>query len=222
MAINPELAKLTTEVRYAEEISAQSFICYPTTGNLSENEIATSTLVLDALNIPHELNEVVHLSISVDGKNVEKDFVLSGFWDGYQFAYAQEAWVSKAFADEVAPAAVLPYEQTEKQAGLYFADINFSHPWDVRGQFDALCADAGIPDYQPDGVNPSYQFIFSEGELDIYFIVALTALLGTILLTGYLIIYNLFYILVTQDVHFFGLLRTIGASSKQLKGIVRM
>ena len=37
---------------------------------------------------------------------------------------------------------------------------------------------------------------------------------------GYLLIYNIFYISVMQDVRQYGLLRTIGTSTRQIKGIV--
>lgn len=222
-AINSELSKLPTEVRYTEEMSARSFVCYPTTGNLpqNENELATSTLVLDALGVPHELNAVIHLSISVDGAYYDKDFVLSGYWDGYNLAAAQEAWISRSYADAIAPEAVQPYSQTGKYAGLYCADINFAHSRNIEEQLTALCNDAGLDAGQPNSVNPVYHSVLSQGKVDFTVILAVIALLGTILLTGYLIIYNLFYISVTQDVHFFGLLRTIGASGRQLKGIVR-
>ena len=42
-----------------------------------------------------------------------------------------------------------------------------------------------------------------------------------ILMSGYLIIYNVFQISVTNDIRFYGLLKTIGTTGKQLKRIVR-
>lgn len=41
-----------------------------------------------------------------------------------------------------------------------------------------------------------------------------------VIITGYLIIYNIFYISVTRDIKFYGLLKTIGTTSKQLKKII--
>lgn len=41
------------------------------------------------------------------------------------------------------------------------------------------------------------------------------------MLSGYLIIYNIFYISVNGDIKFYGLLKTIGTTNKQLKRIVR-
>lgn len=46
-------------------------------------------------------------------------------------------------------------------------------------------------------------------------------LLAVILASGYLIIYNIFYIQVFQDIRHYGLLKTIGMTGKQLKKLVR-
>ena len=42
-----------------------------------------------------------------------------------------------------------------------------------------------------------------------------------IMLTGYLIIYNIFQISVIRDIRYYGLLKTIGATSRQVKKILR-
>ena len=52
-------------------------------------------------------------------------------------------------------------------------------------------------------------------------IIALTAMLLLIMFTGYLIIYNVFQISVTNDIRFYGLLKTIGTTGKQIRRIIR-
>src|SRR5699024_5254023 len=47
------------------------------------------------------------------------------------------------------------------------------------------------------------------------------AILLLIVLTGYLIIYNVFQISVTSDIRFYGLLKTIGTTPRQLRRIIR-
>lgn len=47
------------------------------------------------------------------------------------------------------------------------------------------------------------------------------AFLVLIIFTGYLIIYNIFQISVTEDIRFYGLLKTIGVIPKQLRRIIR-
>ena len=41
------------------------------------------------------------------------------------------------------------------------------------------------------------------------------------ILSGYLLIYNILYIAITKDIQFYGMLKTIGASPKQIKKIVK-
>ena len=52
-------------------------------------------------------------------------------------------------------------------------------------------------------------------------VAAIAAVLLLILFTGYLIIYNVFQISVTNDIRFYGLLKTIGTTGRQLKRIIR-
>ncbi|MDE6388315.1 MAG: ABC transporter permease [Lachnospiraceae bacterium] len=226
MAVNEELAKLSTEVRYAQDGSARSFQCYPSVGAMPQeaDEIATSTLVLKALGLPCELGTTVHLSISVDEVLYEKDFRLCGFWEGYERAGAQMVWVSESYADDIAPAAHRNVYDTGNYGGIFCADIYFASEWNAETQMNELLVELGEESgiYElPIKANPSCGLGLSDGEIDITFILAAAVLLGIIVFVGYLIIYNMFSISVAQDVQFFGLLRTIGASGRQIKGIVR-
>ena len=52
-------------------------------------------------------------------------------------------------------------------------------------------------------------------------VIGVLAALLLIILTGYLIIYNIFQISVIKDIRFYGLLKTIGTTGKQIKKIIR-
>lgn len=62
--------------------------------------------------------------------------------------------------------------------------------------------------------------MYTNFQMDPGVLLAGVVFLTAILVSGYLIIYNVFYISVTQDIQFYGLLKTIRASGKQLKKIV--
>lgn len=226
MAQNEELLKLKTEVRYAQDGSARSFLCYPSTGSMprTEEEIATSTLVLEALGVPCELGASVHLVIDVDGVTCEKDLRLCGFWEGYERAQAQMAWVGEALADSVAPAAHRNVWESGQYGGIFCADIYFASEWNVNGQMNALLEEVGEESgiYElPISANPSCGLGITAEDIDAASVLAVILLLAMIIFVGYLIIYNMFSISVAQDVQFFGLLRTVGAGGRQIKGIVR-
>ena len=60
-------------------------------------------------------------------------------------------------------------------------------------------------------------------DLAFYFVYLLliAVLLFVILMSGYLIIYNIFYINVYHDIRYYGLLKTIGTTGRQLRRMVR-
>lgn len=67
----------------------------------------------------------------------------------------------------------------------------------------------------PYGVNPAYTSVsLSDNLMNIipYAVVILITMLS-----GYLLIYNIFFISVVRDVKFYGLLKTIGTTPRQLK-----
>ena len=68
-----------------------------------QDEIAMSTLILDALDIPHELGQKVTLDLNIHNEIRTDTFTLCGFWEGDPVMMAQEAAVSKAYADLTAP-----------------------------------------------------------------------------------------------------------------------
>ncbi|MDD6232963.1 MAG: ABC transporter permease, partial [Frisingicoccus sp.] len=85
----------------------------------------------------------------------------------------------------------------------------------------SVISDAGyVPETELDyGVNWAYMENRMDSADPITFVI-LAGVVGVILLTGYLIIYNIFQISVMNDIRFYGLLKTIGTTKKQLKKII--
>ncbi|MCI8768170.1 MAG: ABC transporter permease [Ruminococcus sp.] len=212
------LQKLYTEVRYGETYSAQSFRSFPTEGRMPEEkmEIAVPRLVLDAMGLPDRPGSRIVFPIMVDGTLREDTFTLCGVWDGDPVAPAQQVWVSKAYSEEIAPTRMTSFGEGMPYEGTVMADIDFSNTWNLQGKWADLIARAGLPEDTPGGINPAYSSL----SVDLYTILTIVILLAVILVSGYLIIYNIFYISVTQDIQYYGLLKTIGASGKQLRRIV--
>jgi len=71
------------------------------------------------------------------------------------------------------------------------------------------------------GVNWGYTSSQLESQLDPELVIAIAAFLLLVIFTGYLIIYNIFQISVAGDIRFYGLLKTIGTTPRQLKRIIR-
>ena len=48
----------------------------------------------------------------------------------------------------------------------------------------------------------------------------LVAGIAVIFIAGYLLIYNVFYISIAQDIRFYGMLKTLGTTARQIRKIV--
>lgn len=221
-AVNPQLNKLQTEVRYYEPLNARQSFAYPTTGKLPEeqDEIAMSTLILDALDIPHELGQKVTLDLNIHNEIRTDTFTLCGFWEGDPVMMAQEAAVSKTYADLTAPLETTPYYETDgtDYSGYMNISFNFSSSFNIEGQMEELIRRGSF-----DGtlISPSVNWAYSFSSIDWTTVSVLTILILLIMLSGYLIIYNIFYLNIFSDIRFYGLLKTVGTTGRQLRKIVR-
>lgn len=220
-AINPEFKNFPVEVRSREDLDAKYTFSEPEEGRMPErrNEIAASSLVLKDLGVPCELGETVTLDILVNEKTIRQTFTLVGYWEGNQGMMVQNVNVSRAFAEEVAPTPKEPYYANKSNySGYIDMELNFATAWNIQKQADALMERCGFdPQQVKCGVNWAYETDSIE-PADAF---VLAGLLLLIVLSGYLIIYNVFYLNVFHDIRFYGLLKTIGTTGRQLRKIVR-
>lgn len=221
--INKEVAKLPTEVNCFEPLDAKWSFCYPEKGHMPEHEdeIVTSDLVLRALGVKCEIGERVPLEIEIGDKKVKREFTLCGYYKGDVIAMSQILLVSRAFQEKYAPVQTKSSLNRELAEGEYtgwiMADFNYYTSIGLKQQTRALSKRLGYPQDTNIGINWAYM-----GEdVDVTNIVPVCVLLLVILLSGYLIIYNIFYISVSQDIAHYGLLKTVGTTGRQLKMIVR-
>ncbi len=223
-AINDDLKKVHTEVFYYEELDAKMGFCYPEVGHMPEEEmeLVTSDLVLQALGVPCKIGETVPLKLKIGNTIVEEQFVLSGYFYGDTVASAQVIAVSKRYQERVAPTpehSVMGrvIGNPEDIVGRIMADFNFEHSVNLEKQLTELTERCGFPETVDYGINWAYVGENIAPEMVLMAIV----LIIVILLSGYLIIYNIFYINVFSEIRHYGLLKIIGTTEKQLKRIVR-
>ncbi len=193
-AVNRELAKLHTEISFYEELDARMSFCYPEKGHMpgKEDEIVLSDLTLEALGIPCEIGVKVPLTIQVNEETVEKTFTLCGYFKGDRIAMAQTGAVSKEFADWAAPtptaSAMDGNVDALDYAGRIMADLNFPVEFNLTGQVEELRERCGFPETAPVGINWAYL----GDTMDYETIFLVVCLLLIIVISGYLIIYNIF------------------------------
>ena len=220
---NTELLKDYTEVRYTQPDAAKWSMAYPTTGRLPESkyEVALSTAVLQDLQVPCEIGSQVTLQIAVGQKHVEDTFTVCGFWEKPAATMANEVFVSREYQEEIAPAwqtqeDYREHMQEDDVSGSINPSLYFASAFNIEGQMRALKAECGFDDEVNDGVNWAY----ASATVDAGTVLLVSGILLLIMGSGYLIIYNIFYISVSADIRFYGLLKTIGTTNRQLKRIV--
>lgn len=215
----------------------------------SEQEIALDTITLDRLGIPHELGRKVRLEWIADfteAENRVSEFTLCGFWEGNESSYASMAWVDKSFAEKAAEGVGaddsmkapqtagnngssertvdrIEEDTVEKEspssriAGQYMAQVTLYDDKNIEAAMDRILEDTGFTglEYSVNlAYDPDVNRMAAKESLPMY--------LGMLLVfaAGYLIIYNIFQISVTSDIQFYGKLKTLGTTKRQMKKLI--
>ena len=222
LAENRELSGRSVEIRWANDPYAQHSYALPTSGHLPQaaDEIALDTLTLDRLGIPHELGAPVTLewrkdSSDPDAETIRADFTLCGFWEGNQSSYSSMAWVSRVYADKMT-GGVLSTDPNQI-FGLYMVQVNLYSDQNIEETMERVLADTGLSELEYSvnlAYSPEMGAVAAQENLPMYLG------MGLVFIAGYLIIYNIFQISVTADVQFYGKLKTLGTTTRQLKKLI--
>lgn len=175
-----------------------------------QKEVVMSTNSLKAMGIA---NPRIGMKLDVSYSSLEEgddtsyktQFTLSGYYRDY--TGNSSGFVSKKFYDKTG------VKQTDISQG--YLNISLKNPIYNKKDIKLLGNELGL-------VNN--QIIFADYDLINSFIKFITGIIGLFLLSivsGYLFIYNILYISVSKEVRFYGQLKTIGMTSKQIKGIVK-
>lgn len=220
VAENEALRKHPSEIRFSTERQAEFQFAKPTKGRMPKefNEVALDTIVLDYLGLPHELGQEIELEYTLGEELVKDKFILSGYWEGDKIIPASQIWISREYLDSKLEGYVPvgEYDFT----GQIFADVMFKNSSNIEERLLQVVVESGYEPNEIDiGVNWAY--IGSSSKVDISGVLAVVGGLLLIIFCGYLIIYNIFFISVSRDIRFYGLLKTIGTTSKQIGRIIR-
>lgn len=175
---------------------------------VKENELMLSYSSLDALGIDKPVCGMKLDFDFMDGSS--KEFVLSGWYKDYMnLSGSKGGLVSKKYVEENS------------------IDMNSEGKICIspkKGQTNSLLEELSVIDERlnVDMRNFSFRDNLGQNQTDAISIFGLAILLGLIIVSsGYLLIYNIMYISVSKDTRFYGMLKTIGTTPKQIKSIVR-
>lgn len=224
-------AKVPAEISFMDENCTAWSFAQPDTGHMPQGgkEITMDTGALRLLGIEPKLGAQIPLTFTVGDKNqssYEKTdtFTLTGWWEYDDISPVHYINVSQEYARAV--------EAEGIAAGMnpFRTDLNvmMASTVDIRGQMEQVDTDLGYT-WERDGsdnvvrigVNWGYTTAQLGEGIDATTVLAILAFLALVIFTGYLIIYNIFQISVNGDIRYYGLLKTIGVTPRQLRRIIR-
>ena len=156
------------------------------------------------------------------GWDITDTFTLVGWWDYDELLSVHFLNVSKEYAqkiDKLAVAGGLKPFRTDLSVMLR-SSLN------IENDLTRIGEDCGYSIGEEAGqlrigVNWGYTATQVWDTLGVGGILAMLAVLILVAFTGYLVIYNIFQISVAGDIRYYGLLKTIGVTPKQLRRLIR-
>ncbi len=169
-----------------------------------ENEIMLSVSLLNSIGYD-SFNIGDKIELIIDDKPVE--FVLSGYYTG--FSPSNPCLVSEALV---------------KEKGKTVTNDGYMSISSKADKNDAMISE--LTEKVPLREGQQWDSIFDvqaeRGENIVAMVISMCLISLLVLASGYLLIYNVMYISVARDIRFYGMLKTIGTSSAQIKRLVRL
>lgn len=219
------------EVSFMDENCTKWSYATPTEGRMpeKENEIAMDKMAIGKLGGEAVIGSEIEVPFRILGtKNqdieITQKFTLVGFWEFDEAMPVHYINVSEAYVNK------LSAELKNQNAGEFRRDLNvmLSSSSNIEEKLIKVDKDLGYDWTTRDeensvriGVNWGYVKAQMSNSIGAGAYISIGALALLIAFTGYLIIYNIFQISVANDIRFFGLLKTIGVTPRQIKRIIR-
>lgn len=178
-----------------------------------ENEVMASRWVLEKLGVNNlKVGMEISLTYIINGSEITDTFILSGYYTSYEFTESSTMGVilvSEDFTQNFGKT----YE-TDGSINILFKDKS-----NVATYIEKLIGELNLSEKQKLIASPVFEINHFEY---ITFYIALVIVGMLMVFTGYLLIYNVLYISVSKDVHFFGKLKTIGVLPSQINHMLKL
>ena len=217
--------RMVAEIDYADQPQLELRMQTPRTGSAPQkaNEVLVSANILKDLNIEEKIGAEIPIEFKnrQSGQMYHFDMIVSGIYDTPN-EKSESVIVSKAFMEEN-PEMMSEIAQGREGCGIYDADVIMRDSSMVKERISEFVRSiGGNPDDRSAEnyirVAPN-TFLSNNSGGSIMWLVA--GVFGVLFMfCGYLLIYNVFEIAVTNDIRQYGLLRTVGTTSQQIKRLV--
>lgn len=201
----------------------------PEVGRIPEGgkEITMDTRALAMLGVTPEQGAQVTLTYTLAdkeqmGREVTDTFTLVGWWEYDELLKVHFFNVSEEYAKQIEAMAMA------EGMNAFRTDLSVMLPTslNIEEQLIRIGTDCGYsvgdkPGQLRIGVNWGYTATQLADSMDADSILAVLAVMIVVIFTGYLVINNIFQISVAGDIRFYGLLKAIGVTPRQLRRIIR-
>ena len=217
--------RMVAEIDYADQPQLELRMQTPRTGSAPQkaNEVLVSANILKDLNIEEKIGAEIPIEFKnrQSGQMYHFDMIVSGIYNTPN-EKSESVIVSKAFMEKN-PEMMREIAQGREGCGIYDADVIMRDSSMVKERISEFVRSiGGNPDDRSAEnyvrVAPN-TFLSNNSGGSIMWLVA--GVFGVLFMfCGYLLIYNVFEIAVTNDIRQYGLLRTVGTTSQQIKRLV--
>lgn len=175
-----------------------------------ENEVMIATWVLKKMgNEAPKLREKLKFSYELDGARQTGEFILSGYFDEYDNAEKDGSVAYVLVSSEF-----MNHNKIKQDNELTIADISFREKMN-HGDIDILQTSLSLQPGQNFRINPKLQ---TGANMEALLLAGF--IIFCIIICGYLLIYNIFDISVIGNIHYYGQLKVIGITEKQIRNIL--
>lgn len=229
LCISGVFAKDYGEVSFMDGNTAKWSYAQPEVGRMPKNgkEITMDTKSLAMLGVTPELGAQVTLTYTLAdkeqmGRDVTDTFTLVGWWEYDELLAVHFLNVSQDYVNHIEAMAISEGMEPFRTD----LSVMLSSSLDIENTLTKIGEDCGysVGDKVGQlriGVNWGYTATQLGDTMDAEGILAVIAVLVVVTFTGYLVIYNIFQISVAGDIRYYGLLKTIGVTPRQLRRIIR-
>lgn len=222
--------KIQVEISYSDQTQSEWMFLKPKEGKFpteGTREAATDTSILTLLGVEPVVGAQFTMTFLVDGVETTETFLLSGWWDLDKNTRSSHVIIPNSRAEEIYQK--LETKGMDGRTSRWNMDVQFKNSVNIQGNINTILENSGYQNrnkekenYIETKANLGYSRIPSQNNsVDPITFTMVSLLFLIICFTGYFIIYNVFQIAVAGDIRFYGLLKTIGTTPKQLKSMIQ-
>ena len=224
---NEELLKRHGELYYMDEVGIRLGFCEPIEGTIprEEDDLMMDTKTAALLGVDLKIGTPVSLLLTVHGEQVTRQFKLCGWWEADPVFQVSILVTSRAYVDAHQEELYNSYYTDSDLTGAINCYLMFQNSFGLEKKLTQVITESGYS--QEDGAsnfiasNVNWSYLSTNFDVDAGTILGVSLALLLIGFAGYLIIYNIFQISVIRDIRFYGLLKTIGTTGRQIKSMIR-